>query len=74
VPDQRFPYPQILPVSGGGVQVEFQLGGRELELEFLANGALAILTVDTDGSMWEAELAAGCSTLYSQLLDWLNGR
>ncbi|HLX64216.1 MAG TPA: hypothetical protein VKX17_23290 [Planctomycetota bacterium] len=39
------PAPHICPVAGGGVQLEWQHGGRELEIEILPDGSVQYLTV-----------------------------
>ncbi len=37
------PVPNVVPVPGGGIQVEWQCGARELELELLPDGTLEFL-------------------------------
>jgi hypothetical protein len=38
--------PHIGPVPGGGVQIEWHLGGRDLELEILPDLSLGLLAID----------------------------
>jgi hypothetical protein len=40
------PSPHIVPVSGGGLQIEWRTGGRELEIELLPDGSIEFLTVE----------------------------
>jgi len=37
--------PQICPVAGGGIAIEWHVGTRELELEILPDGSVVFLTV-----------------------------
>src|SRR5581483_7638676 len=43
------PIPHFAPVSGGGLQMEWQKGKRELELEILPQGEVLFLTADDSG-------------------------
>lgn len=45
--------PDVVPISGGGVQFEWQYGGRELEIEFSTNSIIEYLKVDEDENMEE---------------------
>lgn len=38
--------PEIVPACGGGVQLEWYVGDRELELEFMADGRIECLATD----------------------------
>jgi len=64
------PAPHIAPVSGGGVQLEWHVGTRDLELELLPNGLLAYLR-----SQGEAEdsgdLTIGRVEKAAELVEWL---
>ena len=42
------PIPRIAPVLGGGIQFEWEIGGRELEIEILPNGSVEYLTAEGD--------------------------
>jgi hypothetical protein len=50
------PSPQIFPVSGGGIQLEWQNAKCELELEILPDGSLEFLIADQAGEMREGRL------------------
>lgn len=40
--------PQVFPLPGGGLQVEWHYAGRDLEIEVEADGSLHILVVDIE--------------------------
>jgi hypothetical protein len=64
--------PQIFPVSGGGIQLEWQSGSRELELEILPNGMLEYLVVDEQKNMQEGSLPAQEEyNIYSLINKWV---
>jgi hypothetical protein len=48
-----FETPDVIPVSGGGVQFEWQYQGRELEIEFSKPSEIAFLQVFENESMKE---------------------
>lgn len=50
------PKPYIFPVSGGGLQLEWQQGNKELEIEILPNGKIEYLKVNENGEMEEGEI------------------
>jgi hypothetical protein len=43
---QRVALPAIGPVPGGGLQLEWHIGNRELEIEILPDGSLEFLTAE----------------------------
>ncbi len=49
------PIPQIVPVPGGGVQLECRQGRREVEIEILPNGVVELLKLE-DGEPRDEEL------------------
>lgn len=49
----NLPAPQIFPVPGGGIQLEFQQEARELEIEILPDGSMEYLTMNEEGQMSE---------------------
>ncbi len=53
----KLPAPQIFPVPGGGLQLEWQKAGGGMELEILPDGSLEFLIEDADGQMREGGLA-----------------
>jgi hypothetical protein len=40
--------PQVFPLPGGGLQVEWHYAGRDLEIEVESDGSLHVLAVDTE--------------------------
>lgn len=66
------PLPHFAPVSGGGLQLEWQRNGRELELEILPNGDLAFLKVYESGEMEEGLLPRSFHDHVVELVQWLS--
>lgn len=65
----RPPLPEIAPVTGGGLHLEFVLADRELEIEVLPDTSAAVLLTAGDD---ELELHAQASRLeVSALASWL---
>ena len=50
------PEPQIFPVSGGGIQLEWKNSQCELEIEVLPDKSIEYLIVDKDGNMHEGQI------------------
>lgn len=50
------PSPMIIPVHGGGIQLEWQKANGELEIEILPNKTIEYLVVDEKGNMSEGQL------------------
>ena len=74
----NLPHPHIVPVPGGGIQLEFQQESRELEIEILPDGLTEYLMVDKDGEMLEGSIHSGSPSdakddLY-RLVHWLQGK
>ena len=66
------PEPTIVPISGGGMQIEWQHEGRELELEIVAESEdLIFLKVYQDGTMEENAYPIADLDRTKELLDWL---
>ncbi len=65
------PPPHFCPVPGGGVQLEWQVSSRELELEVLPNGSMEFLVVDEEGEMLEGRLAPNRFDEMRTLIGWL---
>lgn len=66
------PNPQIFPVPGGGIQLEFQQESRELEIEILPDGSIQFLIVQ-DGRMREGAIPYGSLGEIYRLAYWLKG-
>jgi hypothetical protein len=66
------PEPNIVPVSGGGMQLEWFHEGRELELEILAEPRQAVyLMVDEDESMKANAYPVSDFQRTDKLISWL---
>lgn len=64
--------PDVVPVSGGGVQFEWQFGGRELEIEFSNKSMVEYLKVYEDESMEEDAFdVEKMSEEFPKLFSWL---
>lgn len=50
------PVPRIAPVLGGGIQFEWDVAGKELEVEILPDGTVEFLTADEHGQVEEGRL------------------
>ncbi|MGI8640406.1 MAG: hypothetical protein ACR2MG_10745 [Pyrinomonadaceae bacterium] len=50
------PEPQIFPVSGGGIQLEWENLKCELEIEVLPDESIEYLIVDEEGKMYEGKI------------------
>jgi hypothetical protein len=64
------PVPHICPVPGGGVQLEWQHNGRELEIELLPDGSAQYLTVNGK-DMDEGALGPSSVDRARRLMNWL---
>ncbi|MBM2847027.1 MAG: hypothetical protein HW407_2339 [Bacteroidetes bacterium] len=53
----ELPSPRIIPVSGGGVQLEWDVESRGLELEALRDGSIRYLKVEGGEPIEENEIA-----------------
>jgi hypothetical protein len=66
------PVPAVVPVSGGGVQLEWYLGARELEVEFQETGPARFLAFDVDKqARYEGTFYLGDYNTMRMLLAWL---
>lgn len=65
------PVPHLVPVSGGGIQMEWQQNKRELELEILPNGEILFLVVDENEGMQEGRVPHRLLPTLKNLADWL---
>ena len=69
------PTPSLVPLSGGGIQIEWQTPLKELELEFFEENAAAALAVDiATGETTEGAFDATDFDTVSDLLAWLMSR
>ncbi|MBI4528878.1 MAG: hypothetical protein HY695_34205 [Deltaproteobacteria bacterium] len=67
----EFPSPRIVPISGGGVQLEWDVGSRELELEILSDGTIRYLKVEEGEPTEESEIGPSHFARLASLLSWL---
>lgn len=50
------PEPKIVPVSGGGLQMEWANGRSEIEIEIFPDKSIQYLLVDAEGKMLEGQI------------------
>jgi len=67
------PVPRIAPVLGGGIQFEWEVAGRELEIEILPDGSVEYLVAEGEATH-EGELTAWPTDEVRRLVYWLTGR
>lgn len=68
---ESLPTPHVGPVSGGGLQFEWQVGPRELEIEVLPDGSIEYLAVLEGTQMLEGAVGEGAGAVLDALLRWL---
>jgi hypothetical protein len=68
------PEPEIFPGSGGGVQFEWSVKKRELEIEFSESGKICTLTVEADNPVEESSFNIEELWKVEGLLTWLRGQ
>jgi len=66
-----FVSPRIVPVSGGGVQLEWSLGTREVEIEIDNEGSAEYLKSSKGKPIEEGPISLGDLTEMRSLLTWL---
>jgi len=68
------PPPRVVPVSGGGLQIGWAAGARELEIEMLPDGSIEFLRAEGN-EVAEAPLPPGrIDLVVPMLLGWLSGK
>lgn len=65
------PVPCVFPVPGGGMQLEWIVGQRELELEILPDGTVEFLKVEGGQPIEEAQVGLKAYGQTSSILSWL---
>ena len=68
------PSPEAGPESDGGLQLDWWLGDRELEMHIRPSGALEYLLVDAGQPVKEGSIAVTNAQAIQSLIDWLQGR
>ena len=74
VPGLPMPTPFVCPIPGGTLQIEWDLGVRHIEIEFLDEHRVAVLQEDASlcgETMWSAEFPATRVDLLGDIIDWL---
>jgi hypothetical protein len=69
---ETLPEPEVVPASAGGIQLEWYLGKRELEIEFTATGQIEYLRSDNERQEEKEDVIKNLDDLRS-LLGWLIG-
>jgi len=70
IDDRNLPFVRVVPVSGGGVQLEWRASGRELQLEISGDGTAQYLQIENGQPIKEGEVAPTAEQIRS-LLIWL---
>ena len=68
------PAPDVIPVSGGGIQFEWGVGRRELELKILPSGSAGYLEAEDGEPVREGPVNVFDAILLHSLLAWLTSR
>jgi len=66
-----FVSPRIVPVSGGGVQLEWRFGSREIEIEIDDEGSAVYLKSQNGKPIEEVQISLADVSLIRSLLMWL---
>ncbi|MCJ7543416.1 MAG: hypothetical protein MUP47_02440 [Phycisphaerae bacterium] len=67
-----FPPPAVVPISGGGIQLEWLVGGRELEVEFRPSAQAVFLATDLrDRSSYEGIFYRTDYNAMRELIGWV---
>lgn len=66
--------PRVVPISGGGIQFEWQYGNRELEVEFVEDNIVGYLKVVNDQPTGEGQFSISDYDSGRLLTKWLRPR
>jgi len=69
---ETLPEPKVVPTSSGGIQLEWYLGKRELEIEFTPTGQIEYLRSDNERNEEKEDVIKDLDDLRC-LLAWLIG-
>jgi len=69
----EFIAPRVVPVSGGGIQLEWQMGERELELEFIDSDNIGYLKVRNEEPIEENQFNRNDFNAGRNTIQWLKG-
>ncbi|MCF7954683.1 MAG: hypothetical protein K9M75_02665 [Phycisphaerae bacterium] len=65
--------PHVVPISGGGMQFEWQIGERELEIEFVDSENISYLKVNNEEPIDESQIKSSDVIAIQGLIRWLRG-
>ena len=65
--------PRVVPISGGGIQFEWEMNERELELEFIDPDNIACLKVLNDEPIEESQFNINDFNASRSVIQWLKG-
>lgn len=65
--------PRVVPISGGGIQFEWQVGNRELELEFIDSDIISFLKVRNNEPIEESQFSRNDFNTGRCLIQWVKG-
>ena len=65
--------PRVVPISGGGIQFEWQMGERELELEFIDSDNIGYLKVCNEKPIEESHFNLNDFNAGRNTIQWLKG-
>lgn len=65
------PAPEILPMSGGSVQLVWSTPGRQIELDVLRDGSVRALKLEDDDPVGDDEQVEVTKSKIEALFDWL---
>ena len=68
---EDIPVPYVVPVPGGGIQLEWIMNQRELELEVLPDGSVEFLKTESGQPTQEGPLARASPPEIASLVAWL---
>lgn len=68
-----FAAPRVVPISGGGIQLEWQMGERELELEFIDSDNIGYLKVRNEKPIEESQFNLNDFNAGRSAIQWLKG-
>jgi len=71
IDNPSLPAPRVVPVSGGGLQLEWNVSPRELQLEISGEGIAQCLQIEDRRPVREEEISHLTSDRIRSLLTWL---
>ena len=71
IDDPNLPSTHVVPVSGGGLQLEWNVSPREVQLEISGEGTAQYLQIEQGRPVREREIATFSTEQVKSLLTWL---